>query len=297
MRWRGAALPSLLFLLLAAGCGEGEAPVADLAAAPAEVLLSYPEFRDVEIRLVPRVPLAELGERPSVFVHLLDLPGSVVRTFDYPVPASWKVGEPVVDRVRLHQSALAPPLPEGEYQLTVGVYDAASGVRFPLSGGRSEADEREYAVATLRVPGAAGPLPRFEYSPEWLEGEKSPDRQIVATRWLGAAAGSVRVSQLAAGGILHAQLYVPPGPEPGAHFAVVPDERGPVVVLRSTCAPEELVLSGAGRHWLEWRVPDGAESCGLDFDLNFLFVGGRGEQHRSVRLEVLAWQPPSAAAR
>ncbi|MCL4839732.1 MAG: hypothetical protein KJ058_17415, partial [Thermoanaerobaculia bacterium] len=125
----------------------------------------------------------------------------------------------------------------------------------------------------------------------------SPDRQIVATRWLGAAAGSVRVSQLAAGGVLHAQLYVPPGPEPGAHFAVVPDERGPVAVLRSTCSPEELVLSGAGRHWLEWRVPEGAEVCDLDFGVNFLFVGGRGEQRRSVRLEVLAWQPPSAAGR
>jgi hypothetical protein len=293
MKGRGAVLLSLL--LLAAGCGGGEAPVADLAAAPAEVLLAYPEFRDVEIRFVPRVPLAELGERPSVFVHLIDLPGSVVRTFDYPVSASWKVGEPVVDMVRLHQSALAPPLPEGEYLLTVGLYDAASGARFPLGGGRGEVDEREYVVATLRVPGTAGPLPRFEYSPEWRETEGSPDRQIVATRWLGAAGGSVRVSQLAAGGSLHAQLYVPPGPEPGAHFAVVPDERGPVVALGSTCSPEELVLSGAGRHWLEWRVPEGADACGLDFRVNFLFVGGRGEKHRSVRLEVLAWQPPSAA--
>ncbi|MCZ7651878.1 MAG: hypothetical protein M5U13_12250 [Thermoanaerobaculia bacterium] len=296
MSGRGAPLLALV-LLLAVGCGGGEAPVADLAARPTEVLLAYPEFRDVEVRFVPRVPLAELGERPSVFVHLLELPGSVVRTFDYPVPATWQVAEPAVDAVRLHQSALAPPLPEGEYQLTVGLYDAATGVRFPLAGGRGEADENEYVVATVRVPASAGPLPRFEYSPEWLETEGSPDRQIVATRWLGAAAGSVRVSQLAAGGVLHAQLYVPPGPEPGAHFAVVPDERGPVAVLRSTCSPEELVLSGAGRHWLEWRVPEGAEVCDLDFGVNFLFVGGRGEQRRSVRLEVLAWQPPSAAGR
>ena len=290
MRRPGALL--LLAAALAAGCGGGEPPVAEVRAEPAELALAFPEYRDVELRFVPKVPLAELGQRPSVFVHLLDLPGSVVRTFDYPVPPGWEVGVPGRDVVRLHQSALAPALPAGEYQLTVGIYDTESGERFALSGGRGEADEREYVVARVSVPETTGPLPRFEYSPEWRETVGSPDRQILATRWLGAESGSLRVSQLTPGALLHAQLYVPPGPEPGAHFAVVPDERGPVVALRSSCSPEELVLSGAGRHWLEWQVPEGAAACDLDLDVNFLFVGGRGEQRRSVRLEVLAWQPP-----
>ena len=287
---------SLVLLLaavaLVAGCRRGEPPVAEVRVTPATLTLPYPELRELELELVPRVEREALGEQPVVFVHLLDEPGSVVRTFDYPLPADWRPGEPRRDWVRLLQSALAPPLPEGDYELTVGLYDAASGARFPLAGGHREVDRYEYAVARVEVPASPGPLPYCEYSPEWREVEGSPDRQILTSRWLGAQSGRLRVAQLAAGGFVYAQLYVPPGPEPGGRFVVLPGEHGPVVTLRSTCGPEELVISGAGRQWLEWQVPAGLTSCDFDLEANLLFAGERGEQRRSVRLELLAWQPP-----
>ena len=68
---------------------------------------------------------------PKVFVHLLDSGGSIARTFDHPLPGEWISGREEEYSIALYQSALAPPLNDGTYRLTVGLYDD-SGMRWPL---------------------------------------------------------------------------------------------------------------------------------------------------------------------
>ncbi len=70
----------------------------------------------------------------TVFVHLVDPSGRVVKQFDSP-PANgayltslWDAGEIIVDERRLSD------LPPGRYEVMVGLYDPASGQRLPVEG-------------------------------------------------------------------------------------------------------------------------------------------------------------------
>lgn len=279
-------------LAAAAGCRSQAPPVAELAVSPASLELAYSEFADVELIFKPSVAREDLGVAPTVFVHLLDGPGNVLRTFDHPLPAAWKPGETLRYPLRLLQSALGEPLPEGNYTLSLGVYDADDRRRFALATRGEEIDRQEYAVAAVRVPAPTGSLPRFEFSSAWLPAQAGADQQLVASRWLGEVEGALRVTGLAPGSRLHLVLRVPGGTDPGMHYERLPDAQGPVLQMRSNCSPEELVLTGVGPHGVELEVPasGGDGTCDLRLAANFLLAGERAAVRYSVRLEALAWQ-------
>ena len=91
---------------------------------------------EIHVRLYWRaeVPLAESY---TVFVHLLSSDNQVRGQRDS-IPDrglrptyTWMPGEIIVDDVRF---AVAPDASPGSYQLEVGMYQSASGVRLPVTG-------------------------------------------------------------------------------------------------------------------------------------------------------------------
>ena len=130
-------LPALLLPWLAVtACGSAGEPVAEIAVAPAELELQLGAFVELSLRIIPLVDL-EPGVVPQVFLHLIDEPGSVLRTFDHALPAGFLSGREIAYRVRVHQSAVAEPLAPGLYTLTAGLHDGKGG-RFRLRSARPE---------------------------------------------------------------------------------------------------------------------------------------------------------------
>lgn len=82
--------------------------------------------------------LRPVSENYHVFVHLLDAHGDRVAQRDgQPVQwmrptSSWQPGEEIIDRYGLLLPADISP---GEYRIAVGLYDAVSGQRLPVSAG------------------------------------------------------------------------------------------------------------------------------------------------------------------
>ena len=106
MRGSGKSLPILLLLLvvaLAVACGGEPSVVATVEASATEVDLPYGSFVGLDLSWRVREPLTRREGPLHVFVHLIDEPGSVVRTFDYAWPGSWREGERLDSRVILHQ--------------------------------------------------------------------------------------------------------------------------------------------------------------------------------------------------
>src|SRR3954447_23082975 len=101
---------------LAAGCGGGkQTPVGRVGVEPSLVRLPFGQAQTVRLTWTPSAPLE--GETPTVFVPLLDGQHQVVRTLDHPLPERWREGAALTDDFRVYQSALAPPLAAGKYQV------------------------------------------------------------------------------------------------------------------------------------------------------------------------------------
>jgi hypothetical protein len=67
----------------------------------------------------------------AMFVHLLDAAGNIVAQDDglgYP-PHTWQPGDRFLQLARL---PLPPDLPPGDYTLQFGLYDRATGARWPV---------------------------------------------------------------------------------------------------------------------------------------------------------------------
>lgn len=284
--------PILLLSLLAltAGCGGDPPPVATVGVEDGELLLPHRRFAPIELSWRLREPLAGRNGALRVFVHLLDEPGSVVRTFDHPWPGSWRVGRQVDYRLKLHQSALAPPLPPGSYALTLGLYDEG-GRRWPLSVSGETVDRYEYRVAGVQVPAESGGEPMVQFSSDWLDSESGRDRQILARRWLSGS-GHLRVTGLGSAGELWLRLQLPTAD--GDHELVLTDgalQQG--VVVRSDCGEVEVRLAGPGGHDVLLPlapVEDGA-GCNIQITPNFYLLELESAQRKAVSLDVLAWRP------
>jgi hypothetical protein len=99
------------------------------------------------------------AERPldqnwTVFVHLLDSAGNLVTQQDsqpragrYPTSV-WDQGEVVED---LHDLVLPPDLAEGDYQVVVGLYTVADGVRLPVLDSQGNSTGDTLPLVTLRL--------------------------------------------------------------------------------------------------------------------------------------------------
>lgn len=257
----------------AAGCSRKVEPVGSLTITPTEIQLAYPH--DVALRLEwqPRAPLDKRHGNVNVFVHLLERPGKVLRTFDHRFPGEWKPDQPRDYEIDIFQSALGEKLPPGKYLLTFGLYDDSVGYRWPLQVQGEDVGKREYQLATVEVPESA-PGPIFEFLGAWLPLEKGVDEQILGRRyWNGAA--SIRISKVDSPGTVRLAVSVP-----GSSAA-------PAVAVASDCAEEKEQTPVPGFSWMGFTV---ASSDGGSCELRFSANPRDASQSVPMSLEVLAWR-------
>jgi hypothetical protein len=126
------------------GCAFDEAPLR-----PAEVLHVSLSWRSIE----------RVDADYTVFVHLIDADERVWAQHDgQPAggsrpTSSWEPGEEIPDN---HGLALPPDIPEGEYQIGVGLYDAATGQRLAVLTEREGAVEDRVLVGPVVVTSEGG---------------------------------------------------------------------------------------------------------------------------------------------
>lgn len=291
---RRAPWLAALSIVALAGCrGAGE-PVAEIAVSPAEIELQLGSFVELALRIMPLVDL-DRGATPQVFVHLVDEPGSVLRTFDHPLPGAFRQGQEISYKVRIQQSAIAEPLSPGLYTLTAGLHDGA-GSRFRLRVGLPEVAKLEYAVAKVRVPEPSPAAPAVRFSPSWLPVEPGRDRQIVARRPLaGAGPGTFQIGPLQGPGEILLRLGLPiPG---SGRLERLSEEATSKIRLRSSCGEFQAELSGeagADGSGVEVLIPVPVTAAPVECDIriepNFLVRTQDAADGRSVSLELLAWR-------
>lgn len=280
-------------LLLAAACARGPSPVGELSGRPAELVLGWPQFAELVLEFRPSAALPAGAGRPIVFLHLLDEPGSVVRTFDHPLPGDWRPGKPIVDRVRVSQSALAEPLAAGTYILSAGLYDPSLG-RFALATGARAVAKLEYAVATLSVPAARAGDPAVRFSEQWLAPEPGTDRQILVSRTLlGEAPGTIQFGPITGPGVLHLGVRIPVDAVPGSRLEVLGGADQPAIRIASSCGGEQAEVAGTGRFDVDFSIPASPSplTCEISVDPNFLWTTSLRAEASSARLEQLDWHP------
>lgn len=288
--------PLLLMLALGAlgvlGCGEDAPPVATLEVTPRSLRLPFPELHTIHLSWNPSAPLEGFTGTPTVFVHLLDDNGKVVRTFDHTFPGRWREGTAVGYDLKLYQSAVSPALNPGRYRLTVGL--AGEGKqRWPIDGVGEPVARREYLAAEVDVPPPPPNKksgPRFTFSEHWMPIEPGGDRQVLARRWL-TGNGGIRVAGLRRPGHVWLVLRIPP-PEIAGTLNVQGGGQ-PAVRIEGSCGDFEASLSGPGIHEVEMPLVDPPKTgqCRLELKPNFTF----GSPPRSVSLENAAWSPDEGA--
>lgn len=290
--WRALVLAICACTLASCG-GHGEPPVAELRVEPQQFNLPYPAYRELQISLEPKLEIGP-GVDPILFIHLVAEPGEVLRTFDHPLPEPFLPGQPMLYTVRLYQSAMARPLPAGQYQLTVGLYEA-NGHRWPLEVEGEAVDRYEYRVAQVEVPAPSDAQPRFTFGAGWSPVEAGSDRQVLARRWL-TGTGYVSIEALPSDGLLWMVVYIPPVPARGARV-VGAEDREPAVLVRASCAASEIAVAGIGHHQVELPLAltgdgtageDGAP-CELELIPSFYDQLEGSFDRRSAALEALAW--------
>ena len=281
-------LPLTLAAALLAACGDEPPVVATVKVGASEIVLPYGRFVDFDLAWRARGPLTGREGPLHVFVHLRDESGSVVRTFDFAWPGSWRQGERLETRVILHQSTMGPPLDPGGYGLTLGIYDGV-GRRWPLDAGGELVDRHEYRVAEVRVPAESSAEPMFQFSPEWLEVEPGRDRQVLARRWLSGA-GQLRISGLEGPGELWLRLMVA-SPDERQELVLGEGASQPGALVRTDCGEVEARLAGFGSHDLVLPITPGgeAEACSVDVTPNFYLLQLDSGERRTVSLDGLAW--------
>lgn len=282
-------------LAVLASCGPGEPPVARLEIDPQVSQLDFSERRTVRLAWDLRRAIEGAEGDLNVFVHLLDEPGEVLRTFDHPFPEKWTVGRRVEYDLPLHQSALGPPLGPGTYSLSIGLYDD-SGRRWPLTVAGDEIDDAEYVIGQIRV-GNTTSAPMVRFSESWKPIEAGADRQVLGRRWL-TDHGTIALSEVAEPGMLWLSIVVP-GVDPGVRRLVIdPGYQGTRVLVRNACGGSEIELTGEGRHEIAVPVtpPQRAEAgegesstCEIGFEPNFHLVTPGTPDRRAILLETLAW--------
>ncbi|HTQ81497.1 MAG TPA: hypothetical protein VMM92_15975 [Thermoanaerobaculia bacterium] len=292
---RPSAAPALCLLGLvgwaglALGCPR-ESPVAHLEVAPPSLKVGFPQSRPLHVSWEPEAALDPAAGAPTVFVHLRDRRGNLVRTFDHPFPHSFEEGSPASYDVRIFQSALAPPLPAGSYQLTLGLYGNKTGKRWALDVSGPNLGRNEYRVAEVEVPGPASePGPRFSFVGPWLSSESGGSRQILAVRWLNGA-GTLKLEGLPGPGTVWLAVKIPAGERATERLVVDDASNTPSVILSSNCGGVETGISGAGSHDVE--IPTDASltggGCEIHLKPNFHLLKV-GRPPRSVAIENAAW--------
>lgn len=269
----------LLLVFTIAGCGDRTPPAGSVAVTPAEVPLFYPGFSAIELAWSPTESLTDLQGDLRASIHLVG-DGEVLRTFDRTLDFEWTPGTTQELSGMLFQSALAPPLERGTYELRIGLYDGA-GHTWKLDG----------PGATVRVEDQAAGFPAFYFAPEWLPIEGGTDRQILGRRWLQAD-GVIRLGQMTRPGILWLQLGVPT-PVSGVQEMSFDEGASEPEVTVAGCGFDETFV-GSGSHQMRIAIEAGAdgslaEECEIAFDTNYTLIAIEDRVHRTIALESLSW--------
>lgn len=289
MKTKKALLPiACAALSLVSGCG-GDTPVARVEIEPKEARLPFSQAQNIRLTWTPSAALED--EKPTVFVHLLDSEKKVARTFDHPFPQRWTEGKPVSYDLKLYQSALAPPLPAGRYQVTLGLY-GKDNKRWALDGLGESLGRDEYPALQVEVP-ANNPKPHFGFSPTWLPVEPGSDRQVLARRWV-AGRGAVRLVDQRGGGTLWMVVHVPPMDVPDYKLVLDPGATTPSVMLAANCGGADATVSGPGLHEVELAMtpPPPGSFCRVLVTANYVLepINSTGRK-QSASLENIAWMP------
>ncbi|MCB1032885.1 MAG: hypothetical protein KDD47_03515 [Acidobacteria bacterium] len=282
--------PPVLFLLVV-GCSRPEPaePVATVQVNLSNDSLPFPEWRTVGLTWHPTAPL-DVDGQPSVFLHLLDGAGELVRTFDHPLPSPWEIGGDLQYEVEIYQSGLGAPLAPGEYELVLGLYGAGKQ-RWPLSiAGATERPRWEYSVARVEVPAVGADSPAFEFPAPWSPLEPGSDLQVLGRRWLSGN-GAIEVENLEVPGTVKLRVAVPAGGSDAAGWEFRRGEEAPVLEVSSTCSGTVRSLEVPGTFEVVLPVfPAGEDlSCELRFLANYELVHGSTQERRTLALEILSW--------
>ncbi len=263
-------------LAAAADCRKADPPAARLTPSTSVVRLPYPESVPVTLEWTPLEPLRRAGMHPTVFVHLIDRPNHVLRTFDHELPGPWTVG--VTRRVEfdLLQSALGPPLAPGSYTLTAGLYDPALGYRWALeTAGPDVTGKREYKVASVRAAPGRSEDSRFRFTGGWSAVEPGTDKQVLQRRWLSGS-GSLVIE-----------------PSPRARTIRigmrVPLETGARAGISATCALWGRELTAGARSLDALPVP--GQPCEIRLENLQAPPSPQAAPPRWLALESVAWRP------
>jgi hypothetical protein len=238
------SFPATLIALLAfasLSCGE-DPVVASLAMKPDSLVLRRNECAPVVLTWTIMAPLEKHEGNPAVFLHLLDGPHSLVRTYDHRLPFEWIPGTTHTYPVYVCQSALAPPLKEGMYGMKVGLYDDIIGYRWPLQTGGEMVGRRGYRLGRAIVPADADRGPRFSFLGDWGNPEDAADKQYYTRRLIGRSA-SVRVSGASGPGAVLLGLRVKGSP---SQPLVITTSCGPEVVRVSSTSEVEIPVNATG---------------------------------------------------
>lgn len=277
----------LTVTVLVSGCAPVEEPVGKLTIEPQSITMSYPQAMRVTLTWTMTKALAGLEGTPRVFLHLIDGDGEVVRTFDHDFNGTWSAGSETSYDVVMSESALVPALPEGQYALTAGLYDAA-GSRWALDVEGEEIHPQEYRIATV-TSRADATAPQFFFSASWLPVEGGTDLQILARRWL-AEDGVLRLSEIPGEGVLYLRIGIPR--ETGSQELVL-DEGAtvPAVHVATTCGDYETAVTGSGSHVAEVPVAIAGDerACDISFAANFYLLSKDNMSRRTLALENVSW--------
>lgn len=276
--------------LAIAGCGSPPEPVGAVAVDRGEIELPHGAWQRLELTWRMTRPLSGLEGEPRVMLHLLDGAGELVRTFDHPLPGGWRPGEEATYGAEIFQSALAPALEPGSYDLAVGLYDSA-GHRWALESAGEELRGGAYRVARVRAAAAAAGLPEFSFSAEWLPTERGVDRQILARRWLSGD-GVIRVRGIGGPGAVWLRFGIPAAGEL-QELVVEPAAAQPAATVKADCSGFSAALEGSRSHVLEVPLtPDGDPpgECRVRFRANFELLSKTNREKRTIALENLAWR-------
>jgi hypothetical protein len=288
MKRGGLAVLGVLTLLGLLSCRQREPAVGRLTAEPSFIHLAYPRWAPTTLRW--RMDRA-LGASalPTVFVHLLDGQGEIVRTFDHVLPREWRPGEIAEYALDLHQSALAAALPPGEYRLTAGLVSEA-GTRWELEG--EAVARREYAIARVDVPATDEAVPMFYYSDKFLEVAPGADAQYPATRWFEPEA-ALRVAEVAGSGTVFLVILIPGESSPDADLEIETGAEQPALWVSSPCSQTQVQIAGGGRHAVYLplaKAPAGSPGCEIRLAANFrLRPRDPAGRVRAASIEALSW--------
>ena len=256
-----------LSLLTLVACSREEPPIGDVKVTPATLLVRPGQCAPLKFTWTPRLPLEKRDGTPRVFVHLLDGPDNLVRTFDHSLPFQWTPGREESYEIDVCQSAIAPSLNATPHLLKIGIYDDAIGYRWPLNASGIDTGNRSYQVGGVSVPASNGRIPKFAFEGGWHPVESAGDKQIVSRRQFRTGV-KLSVSGITRGGTLK--------------MMVRPSEKSGPLSITPTCGMAPVTFATPALHDVEFpiaAIPGG--NCEFLFTLT-----GAG----TAALEMLGWE-------